>query len=232
MNGKQLFQWMNYVDEAYIQEAETAVLRPGRLPVRIVFQVAAVLAVLVSVPVVWNNLVGFNNTGADTAVMQDHMVESEDGAPDLAANTGSFSIHIGEALQVDLKAFDWMDTDIGYAYSEEENFTVFTASEEFEDFISTNRKLFGSENAVSQLQDRFDSAFFGEYDLLTVTLPEASPDADYQIRSIRMENAGHWILTISPNVESVSEGSSPCHIFVSVEKGKLQKEDLIDIHYE
>ena len=207
MSGRELLEGMSYVDERFVDEAETQTIKKRVInPWMRLLPVAACLCILlVGVVHIWD-LLPFNATSVDPQswLYQTQYIRT-DGGNESSQYPSYVIIHSRDELEqyydnnkeiYDLEQHEqvYLDTTIGYL------------------------------DAIEQ----YDDAFFTDRDLIILVLEEGSGSIRHEVNGIRPYYDNTWQLTVRRITPEVcTDDMAQWHLLIEVQKNLIAEDETI-----
>ncbi len=210
MTGRDLLEGMSFVEEEFISESQTPL--PHRKAWKQILTAAACVCILMLSIYSWNTHM------ADFSGM-------ESVVPNDANGEGGQSPYPGDGHLPEMGCTDpiFYCIRLNPVRGAFEDPAVIHSSEELRSYCQSidaqDTDMFGSES--EKIFDRYDDAYFESKDLLLFIRQERWKIDGYEIRSIRPDQTGGWIVTGNVLNAEETEDLSQWMIFVEVEKGMV-----------
>lgn len=234
MSGRELLEGMSYVDERFVDEAETQTIKKEnrRLWLKLLPAAACLCMLLVGTISFWDMLPFSSHSSSESAAGdQEIPMEQSVGSakPEQAPAGGD--------PQSWLYQTQYIRTDGGAEDAKPPLFVVIRSGTDLEQYYHDNKDLYDlerrekvySDSTIGFLDacDRYDEAFFEEKDLIIVVLEESSGSFRHEIQGIRPYD-DTWQLTgrrITPEV--CTDDMAQWHLLIEIEKDLIAEGEQI-----
>lgn len=235
MSGRELLEGMSYVDERFVDEAETQTIQKCVIsPWMKLLPVAACLCILlVGAFSIWD-LLPFNAKSTEGSTKGDQESASDTNQSDGGIESESQKPAGGDPqswlYQTQYIRTNGGDEDIAYP-----SYVIIRSRAELEQYYDDNKSVYDLEHHEQVYSDttigfldaieQYDDAFFADRDLIILVLEEGSGSIRHEVNGIRPYYDNSWQLT----VRRITPEAGTCdmaqwHLLIEVQK------DLIAAH--
>lgn len=229
MSGRELLEGMSYVDERFVDEAETQTIKKRVInPWMRLLPVAACLCILlVGVVSIWD-MMPFNAKSESEAVDQESMQEISDGS-DTA---------MGGDPQSWLYQIQYIRTDGGNESSQYPSYVIIHSRDELEQYYDNYKEIYDLEHHEQVYSDttigfldaieQYDDAFFADRDLIILVLEEGSGSIRHEVNGIRPYYDNTWQLTVRRITPEVcTDDMAQWHLLIEIQKNLIAEDETI-----
>lgn len=223
MSGEDMEKALGYIDERYIQEAETAKLSAKKVWLRVGSAAACLCLLLAGI----YGLQQRNMPGEENQEMaqvpaggwqENFMAHSNQADRSQADNEMICQGAEPKAYLVSTREIrtDGGNEDISYPFV-----TVLRSREELTDYCLAQGKVFDLETEFLDACKGYDESYFAQNDLILICVEEASGSVTHQVTDVREEKGG-WIITVVRHEpEEKTADMAQWHILVEIQMGKV-----------
>ena len=229
MSGRELLEGMSYVDERFVDEAETQTIQKRVInPWMRLLPVAVCLCILlVGVVSIWD-MMPFNAKSESEAGDQESMQEISDGS-DTA---------MGGDPQSWLYQTQYIRTDGGNESSQYPSYVIIHSRDELKQYYDNNKQIYDLEHHEQVYSDttigfldaieQYDDAFFADRDLIILVLEEGSGSIRHEVNGIRPYYDNTWQLTVRRITPEVcTDDMALWHLLIEVQKNLIAEDETI-----
>ena len=229
MSGRELLEGMSYVDERFVDEAETQTIQKRVInPWMRLLPVAVCLCILlVGVVSIWD-MMPFNAKSESEAGDQESMQEISDGS-DTA---------MGGDPQSWLYQTQYIRTDGGNESSQYPSYVIIHSRDELEQYYDNYKEIYDLEHHGQVYSDttigfldaieQYDDAFFADRDLIILVLEEGSGSIRHEVNGIRPYYDNTWQLTVRRITPEVcTDDMAQWHLLIEVQKNLIAEDETI-----
>ena len=235
MNGEDMVKALGYIDEQYIQEAETEKLSAKGIWLRVGSAAACLCLLLAGIYGPWKrNIPGEGNqemAQVPAGGMQEYSMaygeQSDRSQADKEiicenAEPNSYAVSTWEIRT------DGGNEDISYPFV-----TVLRSREELTDYCLAQGKVFDLETEFLDACKGYDESYFAKNDLILICVEETSGSVTHQVTDVREEKGG-WIITVVRHEpEEKTADMAQWHILVEIQMGKvIAPEATVSVRFE
>ena len=223
MNGEDMVKALGYIDERYIQEAETAKLSTKGVWLR-VGSVAACLCLLLAgfYGLRQRNLPGEGDQEMaqvpaggwqENSVLYSNNADRSQTDKEIICENAEPNAYLVSTREI---RTDGGNEDITYPFV-----TVLRSREELEDYCLAQGEVFDLETEFLDACKGYDESYFAKHDLILICVEETSGSVTHQVTDVREEKGG-WIITVVRHEpEEKTADMAQWHILVEIQMGKV-----------
>lgn len=229
MSGRELLEGMSYVDERFVDEAETQTIQKRVINtwMRLLPVAACLCILLVGVVSIWD-MMPFNAKSESEAGDQESMQEISDGS-DTA---------MGGDPQSWLYQTQYIRTDGGNESSQYPSYVIIHSRDELEQYYDNYKEIYDLEHHGQVYSDttigfldaieQYDDAFFADRDLIILVLEEGSGSIRHEVNGIRPYYDNTWQLTVRRITPEVcTDDMALWHLLIEVQKNLIAEDETI-----
>lgn len=238
MSGRELLEGMSYVDERFVDEAETQTIQKRVInPWMRLLPVAACLCILlVGVVHIWD-LLPFNAKSTEGSVMGDQESALDTGKVDGGEESESQKPAGGDP-QSWLYQTQYIRTDGGNESSQYPSYVIIHSRDELEQYYDNYKEIYDLEHHEQVYSDttigfldaieQYDDAFFADRDLIILVLEEGSGSIRHEVNGIRPYYDNTWQLTVRRITPEVcTDDMALWHLLIEVQKNLIAEDETI-----
>lgn len=236
MNGEDMVRALGFIDEKYIDEAETAQLSAKGIWLR-VGSAAACLCLLLAgfYGLRQSNILTegsqempqFPAGGKQEDIAEDSTVRGQKdiGSEEIAAEGAEPNTYAVSTREI--------RTDGGRDGMVYPFVTVLRSREELADYCRAQGEIFDLESGFLDACKLYDDSYFARNDLILICVEEESGSVTHQVTDVYEENGG-WVITVVRHVpQERTDDTAQWHILVEVQMGKvIAPESTVTIRLE
>lgn len=244
MNGEDMAKALGFIDEKYIDEADTAKLTARGIWLR-VGSLAACLCVLMagiygmrqaSIPAQGQGEPTDGPGGYDGIMesMPESSLSDSAHSPN-KRNENDKPEAVASGIEPNAYGVSTQEirTDGGAEGISYPFVTVLRSTEELEGYCLAQREIFDLESGFLDACSRYNDSYFAQNDLILVCIEEESGSVTHQITDV-YEEKGVWIITVVRHMpQEKTDDMAQWHILVEVQMGKvIAPESTVVIRFE
>lgn len=226
MNGEDMVRALGFIDEKYIDEAETAKLSTKGVWLRMGSAAACLCLFLAGIYGLKQSSIPAEDVQemaqAPAGGWQENAVEDSSdavrGQKDMISEEIAAEGAEPKAYMVSTQEIrtDGGSEDIVYPLV-----TVLRSREELEDYCRAQRDIFDLESGFLDACKGYDSSYFAQNDLILICVEENSGSVTHQVTDVCEENGGWVITVVRHEPEEKTDDLAQWHILVEVQMGKV-----------